>query len=77
MCCMMMHAMDHQGDLGHSGHDSQTAHASTPQNESLLDILKRRYALGEITREQFEEMKSVLGFQATSSASPSAEHEHH
>ncbi len=31
------------------------------QGESMLDILKRRYALGEITREQFEEMKHDLG----------------
>ncbi len=53
MC--MMHGMDH------SGHNTQTSATSAPQNESLLDILKRRYALGEITREQFEEMKRVLG----------------
>jgi uncharacterized membrane protein len=54
MCCMMMHAMDH------SEHDTQMTHSNVPQNESLQDILKRRYALGEITREQFEEMKRVL-----------------
>lgn len=50
----MMHAMDH------SGHEMQTMHSNAPVNESLLDILKHRYALGEITREQFEEMKRVL-----------------
>ncbi len=41
-----------------------------PQGESLLDILKRRYALGEITREQFEELKQTLG---VSDASPAHE----
>lgn len=33
---------------------------NAPTNESLLDILKRRYAKGEITKEQFEEMKRDL-----------------
>lgn len=67
MMCMMMHAMDH------SGHNAPTTSASALQSESLLDILKRRYALGEIDREQFEEMKRVLGV----SDSGSAEHAHH
>ena len=67
MMCMMMHAMDH------SGHDAHTMPASTPQSESLLDILKRRYAVGEINREQFEEMKRVLGVTDSSSV----EHSHH
>ncbi len=53
--CMIMHAMDH------SEHNTQAAATSAPQSESPLDILRRRYALGEITREQFEEMKRVLG----------------
>jgi len=54
MMCMMGHAMDHQS------HTSAAAQAGT-QHEPLLDILKRRYALGEIDRDQFEEMKRVLG----------------
>ncbi len=29
-------------------------------DDSTLDTLRRRYAAGEITREQFEEMKEVL-----------------
>jgi len=59
---MMMHTMDH------SAHNAP----ASAQSESLLDILKRRYALGEITREQFEEMKRVLG---VSDATPI--HAHH
>lgn len=51
MCCMMH---------GHSGHDHPSRSSS---EESLLDLLKRRYASGEITREQFEEMKRVLGLE--------------
>lgn len=58
MCCMM-HDMDR--DMDHSGHSTQMQAANAlQQNESLLDILKRRYAKGEITREQFEEMKRDL-----------------
>lgn len=71
MCCMMMHDMDH------SGHTAQTAQTGASQSEPLLDILKRRYALGEITREQFEEMKHVLGVtDAPYSAAATAEHVH-
>ncbi len=32
-----------------------------PRGETALDILKKRYARGEITREEFEEMKRDLG----------------
>jgi uncharacterized membrane protein len=54
MMCMMGHAMDH------------SAHANPPvqagsQPEPLLEILRRRYALGEIDQDQFAEMKRVLG----------------
>ena len=55
MCCMMMHAMDH------TAHTHPTTATGGPQEESLPDIPRRRYALGEISREQFEEMKHVLG----------------
>lgn len=33
----------------------------TPRGESPLDVLKRRYATGEINKEQLEEMKRTLG----------------
>lgn len=56
MCCMMMHAMDHSG------------HAQASHGEAPLDILKRRFALGEISPEQFEEMKGVLGLPASSAS---------
>lgn len=34
---------------------------AAPAGEAPLDILKRRYAAGEITREQFDEMRRTLG----------------
>ncbi len=56
--CMMMHMMGH-GEP--SGHDMQEQQCCAPQQESLLDTLKRRYAQGEINLEQFQEMLRALG----------------
>ncbi len=67
--CMMMHGMDH------SAHGAPAASVSAAQTESLLDILKRRYALGEITTAQFEEMKRTLNLSETTETA--AEHAHH
>jgi len=40
---------------------AQKAKGQAPtQNESSLDILKRRYAKGEIAREEFERMKKDI-----------------
>ncbi len=69
-CAGVMHAMDQ------TGHDAQAIPASTPQSEgeSLVAFLKRRYALGEINREQFEEMRRVLNLDTSEI---SAEHAGH
>jgi uncharacterized membrane protein len=64
----MMHAMDH------STQDTEQGHSHPPVGESLPEILRRRYALGEITREQLQEMKIVLGLTGDA---PPAETAHH
>jgi uncharacterized membrane protein len=67
---MAMHAMDHSGQDAHAV-PSGVRHA---EGESLLDILKRRYALGEINREQFEEMRRVLNMGPEESSTEHAGH---
>ena len=44
----------------HKGTDhTRAAHSS--REETPLDIVRRRYAAGEITREQFEQLRRDLG----------------
>lgn len=68
MCCMMMHSMDHSM---HGDHETQGAMS---QDETLLQILKRRFAQGEITREQYKAMQGVLGLSQSASANEQAHH---
>ena len=57
---------------------SDGAHAtlwSARGDEILLEILKRRYKLGEITRERFEEVRRWMGVSDMNSANEHAHHE--
>jgi uncharacterized membrane protein len=63
--------------MDHSSHSVRATRSDFSQEESLLAILKRRYALGEITREQFEEMKRVLELEVGSVAQSNEERRHH
>jgi hypothetical protein len=49
----MMHAMNHAD------------HGAAFPGETPIEILRRRYALGQIDAAQFEEMKRVLGSSET------------
>ncbi len=40
--------------------DSDSQHRESTESETALDILKKRYAKGEITKEEFEEIKRNL-----------------
>jgi len=49
------------GALAYFVFQSRNKKGQTPtQNESHLDILKRRYARGEIAKEEYEKMKNDL-----------------
>lgn len=85
MCCMtpapasgagVSHGMDHGGEMERSAGEGG-------QRDSLLDVLRRRYAVGELSRDQLEEMKAVLGLSdgkpvgAAAAGSNPWEAEHH
>ena len=61
MMCMLTHAVGHSE---HAPNVSQPAGSATDRG-SLLNILERRYALGEINTAQLLEMKRVLGLTDT------------
>ena len=46
--------------LSNSSNRRHPTHLNFPQQETPLDILKRRYAKGEITKEQFDQMKKDI-----------------
>lgn len=65
--CLMIHLPEHQD---HAAKHVPTHAAGAVSNDELLGILKRRYALGEITEEQLTEMQRVLGLSAEAGLAP-------
>jgi len=47
---MLMHLFEHGGSAG----------MATVHSESAPEIIRRRYASGELTKEQYQEMKAAL-----------------
>ena len=45
---------------GHYGHYSHYGYRSDEERETAMEILRRRYANGEISKEQFEQMKKDI-----------------
>lgn len=56
MICMLMHMFGHR-NVSRLPQDGQ---ASWSPPESAREILDRRYAGGEITRDEYEQLKQVL-----------------
>lgn len=62
MCCMTPSPAPGAG-VGHEtdhGGGEDKASVEGRRTDSLLDVLRRRYAEGEISRDQLDEMKRVL-----------------
>lgn len=74
--CLMIHL---PGPQDHTAQHEPTNPTGAVTSDELLGILKRRYALGEITQEQLAEMQRVLGLSAKTGLAPRpsqhAEHE--
>jgi uncharacterized membrane protein len=66
---MMGHEMDHQTQR-------HTSAQPPEQPEPLLDVLRRRYAAGEISGDQLEEMKRVLGLSSAKTEAAAGSHAH-
>jgi len=53
MWCMLMHLFEH-------GQYRERAGPATINSESALEIIRRRYASGELTKEQYHDMRETL-----------------
>ncbi len=49
-----------RGGFRPPGHNTDRPYSHAGEEESALEILKKRYAKGEITKEQYEEMRRIL-----------------
>ena len=65
--CLMIHLPGHQDQ---AAQHVQTHPTGAVTNDELLGILRRRYALGEITEEQLAEMQRVLGLSPDGGLAP-------